>query len=85
LTSGHTAVTCAVASVLWIYFPKARRLYVLGALAVAIGLIGANYHFLSDVIAGSFVGVSSGWMVTSLWKAHEHFNERKVSQDTGSD
>ncbi len=75
--SGHMAVTCAVASVLWIYFPKARTLYILGALAVAIGLIGANYHFLSDVIAGSFVGVSSGWMVTSLWKAHEHFDARE--------
>ncbi len=75
--SGHMAVTCAVASVLSIYFPKGRTLYVLGALAVAAGLIGANYHFLSDVIAGSFIGVSSGWMVTSLWKAHEHFDARE--------
>jgi membrane-associated phospholipid phosphatase len=38
-------------------------------LAVAIGLIGANYHFLSDIIAGAFVGVSTGWMATALWKA----------------
>jgi membrane-associated phospholipid phosphatase len=44
--------------------------------AVAIGLIGANYHFLSDVTAGGFVGVSSGWMLTLLWKAHEHFRKR---------
>jgi membrane-associated phospholipid phosphatase len=80
--SGHMAVTCAVASVLWIYFPKARMLYTVGALVVATGLIGANYHFLSDVIAGAFVGVSSGWMVTSLWKAHEHFAARKLFQDT---
>jgi membrane-associated phospholipid phosphatase len=79
--SGHMAVTCAVASVLWIYFPKARMLYTVGALVVATGLIGANYHFLSDVIAGAFVGVSSGWMVTSLWKAHEHFAARKLFQD----
>lgn len=69
--SGHTAVTCAVISVLWIYYPKWRWLYVLAVLAVAIGLIGANYHFVSDVIAGGFVGISSGWMLTSLWKAHE--------------
>ena len=35
----------------------------LAVLAVAIGLIGANYHFVSDVIAGGFVGISSGWML----------------------
>jgi membrane-associated phospholipid phosphatase len=75
--SGHTAVACAVMTVLWVYYPAWRVLYVFGALAVGIGLIGGNYHFLSDVIAGAFVGVSSGWMLTSLWKAHEHFGTRK--------
>ena len=59
-------------AVLWIYYPKWRALYALAVLAVATGLIGANYHFVSDVIAGGFVGISSGWMLTSLWKAHEH-------------
>jgi membrane-associated phospholipid phosphatase len=71
--SGHTAVTCAVIAVLWIYYPRWRPFYALAVLAVGIGLIGANYHFLADVIAGGFVGISSGWMLTSLWKAHEHF------------
>jgi membrane-associated phospholipid phosphatase len=70
------AVTCAVIAVLWVYFPRMRTLWTLAGLAVAIGLIGANFHFLSDVIAGAFVGISSGWMVTSLWKAHEHFDAR---------
>ena len=74
--SGHMAITCAVISVLWVYFPGMRTLYALAGLAVAIGLIGANFHFLSDVIAGAFVGISIGWMVTSLWKAHEHFGTR---------
>ena len=73
--SGHTAVTCAVISVLWIYYPAWRPLWALAVLAVAVGLIGANYHFVSDVIAGGFVGVSCGWMLTSLWKAHEHFGK----------
>lgn len=68
--SGHMAVTCAVLSILWIYYPTARLLYTVAGLAVAVGLMGANYHFLSDVIAGSFVGVSSGLMVASLWKAN---------------
>ena len=74
--SGHTAVTCAMITVLWIYYPKWRPLYAMAVFGVGIGLIGANYHFLGDVLAGGFVGISSGWMLTSLWKAHEHFGER---------
>jgi len=69
--SGHTAATCAVISVLWIMVPKWRPLYALVVLAVAVGLIGANYHFLSDVIAGGFVGTSTGWMTVALWQARQ--------------
>jgi membrane-associated phospholipid phosphatase len=67
--SGHTAATCAVISVLWMLYPKLRPLFALAVLAVAVGLIGANYHFLSDVIAGGFVGSSTGWMTVALWQA----------------
>lgn len=75
--SGHTTVTCAVISVLWILYPKLRALYLLVVFAVAIGLIGANYHFLSDVIAGAFVGVSTGWMATALWQARQTIGAAK--------
>lgn len=69
--SGHTTVTCALISVLWIFYPSFRPFYAAVVLAVAIGLIGANYHFLSDVIAGGFLGTSVGWMTASLWRAAE--------------
>lgn len=54
------AATCAVVTVtaLWIYYLTWRALYVLATFAVAIRLVGANYHFLSDAIAGGFVGIS---------------------------
>jgi membrane-associated phospholipid phosphatase len=67
--SGHTSVICAIISVLWILHPKLRALYLLLVLAITVGLIGANYHFLSDIVAGAFVGVSTGWMTTALWNA----------------
>jgi membrane-associated phospholipid phosphatase len=57
--------------VLWIVYPKWRPLYALVVLVVAVGLIGANYHFLSDVIAGGFVGTSTGWMTAALWQARQ--------------
>jgi membrane-associated phospholipid phosphatase len=66
--SGHTSMTCAVISVLCILHPKLRALYLLVVLAITVSLIGANYHFLSDIIAGAFVGISTGWMATALWK-----------------
>jgi membrane-associated phospholipid phosphatase len=75
--SGHSAVTCAVISVLWNLYPNLRAVYLIVVFAVAIGLIGANYHFLSDVIAGSFVGVSTGWMATALWQARQPVGARK--------
>jgi membrane-associated phospholipid phosphatase len=73
--SGHMAVTCAMISVLWIWYPKLRALCALAVLAVAVGLIGANYHFLSDVIAGAFVGISTGWLTTALWQVRYRRND----------
>lgn len=66
--SGHTAAICALVSVLWIMLPKGRPLYVLVVAAVVVGLIGADYHFLSDMIAGGFLGTSIGWMTVALWR-----------------
>jgi membrane-associated phospholipid phosphatase len=74
--SGHSTVTCAVISVLWMFYPKLRAVYLLAFLAVATGLIGANYHFLSDIIAGAFVGISTGWMATALWQAYRPVVEK---------
>ncbi len=74
--SGHTTAICAVISVLWISYPRWRVVYVLCVAAVAIGLLGANYHFLSDVIAGGFVGVSTGWMTISLYDAGSRWRRR---------
>jgi membrane-associated phospholipid phosphatase len=54
--SGHTARTLAVAAVVWITYPGWRWAAVAASAAVALGLLGMNYHFVSDVIAGGFVG-----------------------------
>ena len=67
--SGHTAAICAVMSVLWICYPRFRPIYALCVLAVAVGLVGADYHFLGDIIAGGFIGVSTGWIAVAMWKA----------------
>ena len=64
--SGHMGAACAMLSVLWVCYPRARLLWVGAALAVAAALIGGNYHFLGDVIAGAFVGSSVGFLTTRI-------------------
>jgi membrane-associated phospholipid phosphatase len=66
--SGHTTAICAVMSVLWICYPGFRLLYAVVIATVAVGLIGADFHFLSDVIANGFLGALTGWLTVVLWE-----------------
>jgi membrane-associated phospholipid phosphatase len=67
--SGHVASVCALVGVLWMYYPRFRPLYAGCATAMALPLVVANYHFLSDVIAGGFLGISTALLAVSLWEA----------------
>jgi membrane-associated phospholipid phosphatase len=64
--SGHETVVCAVAGCLWVLTPRLRPLCVVAAAAMAIGLLGANYHWLSDVLAGGLLGWMIGLFVAKL-------------------
>lgn len=65
--SGHTAAICAVVVTLWIYYPQPRILYFLPVLVVSVGLLGANYHFVSDILAGCLLGTSIAVFCTALF------------------
>ncbi len=58
--SGHMTETCTVMAVLWFCYPRFRWIYTSVALLVAIGLLGADFHWLSDVIAGAYLGTAVG-------------------------
>ena len=64
--SAHAAGVCSVMAVLWWSYPNWRPICIACVAAVAIGLIGANYHFLSDVIGGMFVGGFAGYITTKM-------------------
>jgi membrane-associated phospholipid phosphatase len=57
---------CAVMAVLWWSYANLRPIYIACVAAVAIGVIGANYHFLSDVIGGIFVGITAGYLTRKM-------------------
>jgi membrane-associated phospholipid phosphatase len=58
--SGHMTAVCAAMTVLWFLWPRARLLYALAVAATAAGLLGLNYHFLSDILAGAYLGWAVG-------------------------
>jgi membrane-associated phospholipid phosphatase len=64
--SGHAAVVAAVMSVLWILFPRLRVACAICIGAADVGLVLFNLHFVSDVVAGTFVGVSTGMFTVAL-------------------
>jgi membrane-associated phospholipid phosphatase len=64
--SGHAAVVAAVMSVLWIQFPKLRVVCAICIAAADVGLVLFNLHFVSDVVVGTFVGVSTGMFTVAL-------------------
>ena len=71
--SGHTASICALASVLWMTYPRFRPLYAAGAAGMAIALVAGDFHFLSDVLAGGFLGISIALLAFAAWR----FGKRK--------
>jgi membrane-associated phospholipid phosphatase len=64
--SGHTAAICSVMAVLWLCYARWRALFALLVGVVAIGLLGADYHFVSDILAGGFVGWATGWIAVEM-------------------
>ncbi len=66
--SGHMTVFAAFGTAILFYFPQYRK-YVL-ALLIVLGaaLIGTDYHFLSDVIAGAYLGYITTFLIRLLYR-----------------
>jgi membrane-associated phospholipid phosphatase len=54
--SGHAARILGFVAVLWIGAPSGRLIYAIVSLPMLIALVAMNFHFVSDVIAGSVLG-----------------------------
>jgi len=64
--SGTAIASTAILSVLWITTPRWRALGVLVAALLCVAVVIANFHWVGDVIAGTFLGASIGWMTVRL-------------------
>jgi membrane-associated phospholipid phosphatase len=64
--SGHMTVMAAMAAALWSRVPSLRWAWVTLAGLVALGLYGCDYHFVGDMLAGTFLGIASAKGVLAL-------------------
>lgn len=68
--SGHMVLAAAFAGVLMRLYRRSilplSALLLLGAALLVVG----DWHFLSDTIAGAFIGLSTGLLAGELWEAH---------------
>jgi membrane-associated phospholipid phosphatase len=55
--SGHMAVLTPLFVAIWCCYPRFRMLCVAGLTGLGLALIATGYHFLSDVIAGTYLGL----------------------------
>lgn len=68
--SGHMVLAAAFAGVFMRLYRTSILPFSLLLLIAAVLLIVGEWHFVSDVIAGTFVGVSAGLLASEVWLAH---------------
>lgn len=54
--SGHMLVLTPLFLALWHFYPRYRLYYGVAWLCLGAALITTDYHFLSDVLAGAYIG-----------------------------
>ena len=68
--SGHMVLAAAFAGVFMrLYRTSIVPLSALLLIAAALLIVG-DWHFVSDVVAGTFIGVSAGLLAGKAWQAH---------------
>jgi membrane-associated phospholipid phosphatase len=68
--SGHMTLAAAFLGVFFRLYSRARVASLLLAILGSIVLIVGDWHFISDVIAGTFLGFTTGLIVGELWIMH---------------
>jgi len=64
--SGTASITASIVSVVWMLAPKMRPLVALVMVFFATAVVLVNYHYVSDVVAGAFLGATIGYMTVRL-------------------
>ncbi|WP_146010343.1 phosphatase PAP2 family protein [Acidimangrovimonas sediminis] len=66
--SGHSVQASAMLSVAWAYYPRWRWLCATLMSLLAVALMLGQWHYLSDIIAGTTVGSLVGIATMAAWR-----------------
>ena len=83
--SGHTASAISIVSALVAFYPSEPWIAAIGypiVLAVGVGMLEGDYHWLSDVVAGALIGHAIGWQVGREFRAT--YEARKAHREAPS-
>ncbi|MGP8227694.1 MAG: phosphatase PAP2 family protein [Terracidiphilus sp.] len=69
--SGTAMISVAIVSVLWSLQPRWRAPGALVAALLCVAVVLTNYHWVGDVVAGTFLGAFIGWMTVRVARPGE--------------
>ncbi len=72
--SGHMTVFAAFGAAIIFYYPQYSRLVIIFLILLGIALIGTDYHFLSDVIAGTYLGIVITYSIQHIYEKNQAEN-----------
>jgi membrane-associated phospholipid phosphatase len=78
--SGHMVLATAFAATLMRVYPRSSPTFVLLLLVGALALVIGNWHFAGDVVAGTFVGATAGFVAGELWIRHNQTRNLRSDQ-----
>ncbi|MBU2505951.1 MAG: phosphatase PAP2 family protein [Bacteroidetes bacterium] len=82
--SGHTASAVSLISSLYAFYPEKTWIAYVGypiALAIGLGMVESDEHWLSDVVAGAIMGHIIGWTIgKSFRKDFDELNNPQSSR-----
>jgi membrane-associated phospholipid phosphatase len=68
--SGTATIAAAISTTIWIVAPRLRPPLPFLTVLICGGVVVTNGHWISDVIAGAFLGASIGWMTVLMLGSH---------------
>lgn len=66
--SGHMVVFVAFGTAILFYYPRYHRLVLSFLILLGVALIATDYHFLSDVIAGAYIGYVTTYFTNYIYE-----------------
>jgi membrane-associated phospholipid phosphatase len=83
--SGHAVQIVSVGTVFLLAYPRQRAAWLTLMGVGLIALVLGNWHFVSDVVAGTGVGASAGIATTVLWRAKSRSGTTAIAERISPD